>query len=120
MDTRNNKLSLPVLSVFPWSTAGLVLVRDVLIYELLRASQSDESLAIEEPDSCRLMDTCMVAFVPTSQVPLKTADPSTRNNDEGGLADIPATMPQYQKSIEITKYDKNNTLTCHLRCSHEG
>ena len=96
MGKRNNTLSLPVLSVFPWSTAGLVLVRDVLIYELLRASQSDESLAIEEPDSCRLMDTCMVAFVATSAVHLKTAFPSICNSDEGGLPDSPATMPQYQ------------------------
>jgi len=47
-DARNNKLTLPVLSVFPSSIAGLVLVRDVLIYELLRASQSDTSWAIEE------------------------------------------------------------------------
>jgi len=48
----------------------------------------------------------MVAFVPTSQVPLKTADPSTHNSDEGGFADIPATMPQYKKSTKITKYKK--------------
>ena len=47
-DARNNKLTLPVLSVFPWSIAGLVPVPDVLIYELLRASQSDASWAIEE------------------------------------------------------------------------
>ena len=47
-DARNNKLTLPVLSVFPWSIAGLVPVPDVLIYELLRASQSEKSSAIGE------------------------------------------------------------------------